>query len=121
MKPVASIPMISSACSTVQQSSASETVWKLPGSWAPDELACSPGRRVPLIVAGGPERACPCSWLVFTLMWLPFKLSPRSTPFFLFSLERSKEVSKEEDRDAVFLSDSPVEGTGVTGWTSAEL
>ncbi|OWK18216.1 hypothetical protein Celaphus_00009252 [Cervus elaphus hippelaphus] len=25
---------------------------------------------------------------------------------------RSKEVSKEEDRDAVFLSDSPVEGTG---------
>lgn len=52
-----------------------------------------------------PERARPCSWLVFTLMWLPFKLSPRSTPFSLFSLERSK-----EDRDAVFLSDSPVEG-----------
>ena len=92
-----------------------------PRSWAPDELAYSPGRRVLLIVARGPERARPCSWLVFTLMWPPFKLSPRSTPFFLFSLERSKEVSKEEDRDAVFLSDSPVEGTGVTGWTSAEL
>ena len=100
VKPVASIPMISSACSTVKQSTASETGWKPPGSWAPDKLAYSLGRRVLLIVAGGPERVCPCSWLVFTLMWPPFKLSPRSTPpfFFLFSLERSKEVSKEEDR-----------------------
>ena len=79
---MASIPMISSACFTVKQSSASDTGWKPPGSWAPDKLAYSLGRTVLLIVTRGPERACPCSWLVFTLMWPLFKLSPRSTPPF---------------------------------------
>ena len=124
VKPVASIPMISSACSTVKQSTASETGWKPPGSWAPDKLAYSLGRRVLLIVAGGPERACPCSWLVFTLMWPPFKLSPRSTPplfFFSCFLWRGPRRCPRRKTDAVFLSDSPVEGTRVTGWTSAEL
>lgn len=71
-------------------------------------------------MAGCPDRTSSGSWLVVTLTWPPLKLSPNST-FFWFSLEKSKEVSKEEDRDVVFLSDSLREGMAATGWANAEL
>lgn len=118
---MASIPMISSACSTAQQSSASEPAWNSPGSWALAGPAGSLGRREPFTVAGCPGRASPCSWPVFTLTGPLFELLPKSTPFFWFSLEKSKEVSKEEDRVVVFLSDSPREGVVGPGWATAEL
>ena len=36
-------------------------------------------------------------------------------------MEKSREVSKEEDRDVVFLSDSPREGVAGTGWANTEV
>lgn len=121
LNPVASIPMISSACSTVQQSTGLSAGWNSQGCSLLVVPEHSPGRNAPFIALERPRKDSCLSWVLFRLPFSPFKLLHESWPFLVFLLEESIEVSKEEHIGPGFLSSSPTQAVTATGCLKAEL
>lgn len=83
-------------------------------------LEHSPGSNAPFIALVCPRKDSCWSWVLVRLPFSPFKLPHKSSPF-LFPFEESMEVSREEDIDPGFLSNSPAWAAMATGCVKAEL